>query len=52
MYPFVVDYEIPPMQGVLSVDVNAKDEYEARYIVSSFLTPGAKIRKVRGRILI
>ncbi|WP_180230931.1 hypothetical protein [Bacillus wiedmannii] len=37
MYPFVVTYELPPMEGTLNVDINAKDEHEALYIVRNFL---------------
>lgn len=37
MHTFVVTYELPPMDGTLNVDINAKDEYEALYIVRNFL---------------
>ncbi|HHX7185459.1 TPA: hypothetical protein ACVG9F_005207 [Bacillus paranthracis] len=37
MHTFVVTYELPPMEGTLNVDINAKDEYEALYIVRNFL---------------
>ncbi|MFY0127891.1 hypothetical protein [Bacillus cytotoxicus] len=37
MYLFVVTYEIPPMIGELNVDINAKDEHEALYLVRNFL---------------
>ncbi|MGD6932050.1 MULTISPECIES: hypothetical protein [Bacillus cereus group] len=47
MYPFIIEYELPPMEGTLSVTENAKDEYEARYIVCSLLIPWAKIKSVR-----
>lgn len=41
MYPFVVTYELPPMEGTLTVDINAKDKHEALYIVRNFLTRAA-----------
>ncbi|MGQ7108378.1 hypothetical protein ACUN13_29565 [Bacillus cereus group sp. Bce041] len=47
MYPFIIEYELPPMQGTLSVIENAKDEHEARYIACSLLIPVAKIKSVR-----
>lgn len=37
MYTFVITYELPPMEGTLNVDINAKDEHEALYIVRNFL---------------
>ncbi|MHA2920783.1 hypothetical protein [Bacillus cereus] len=37
MYTFVVTYELPPMEGTLNIDINAKDEHEALYIVRNFL---------------
>ncbi|MGH1093273.1 hypothetical protein [Bacillus thuringiensis] len=44
MHKFVVSYEIPPMQGTLNVDINAKDEDEALYIARNFLPRAAKVR--------
>ncbi len=37
MYKFVVTYELPPVEGTLNVDINAKDRHEALYIVRNFL---------------
>ncbi|MDZ5607052.1 hypothetical protein U2I54_08065 [Bacillus pseudomycoides] len=47
MYPFIVSYEIPPMHGTLNVDVNAKDEHEALYIVRNFLPRAAEVRDIK-----
>ncbi|EMA6344858.1 hypothetical protein U3450_003914 [Bacillus cytotoxicus] len=44
MYLFVVTYEIPPMIGELNVDINAKDEHEALYLVRNFLPRAAVVR--------
>ncbi|MGH0578779.1 hypothetical protein [Bacillus pacificus] len=49
MHTFVVTYELPPMEGTLNVDINAKDEHEALYIVRNFLyraaiVHGAKLK--------
>ncbi|MDM5430762.1 hypothetical protein [Bacillus mycoides] len=43
MHKFVVTYEIPPMIGELTVDINAKDEDEALYIARNFLPRAAKV---------
>ncbi|HDR7795339.1 TPA: hypothetical protein QCY19_004010 [Bacillus luti] len=47
MYKFVVTYELPPVEGILDVDVNAKDEHEALYIVRNFLYRAAIVRGVK-----
>ncbi|WP_269481592.1 hypothetical protein [Bacillus mycoides] len=44
MHKFVVTYEIPPMIGELTVDLNAKDEAEALYIARCFLPRAATVR--------
>lgn len=44
MYKFVITYEIPPMQGTLNVDINAKDADEALYIARNFLPRAATVR--------
>ncbi|MFI8709965.1 hypothetical protein ACIGHG_23635 [Bacillus sp. NPDC077411] len=44
MYPFIVYYEIPPMSGIMNVEINAKDEDEALYLVRNFLTRGAVVQ--------
>lgn len=47
MHTFVVTYEIPPMIGELDVDVDAKDKYEALYIVRNLLPRAARVRGVK-----
>ncbi|MCP1285353.1 hypothetical protein NK358_27420 [Bacillus sp. S0635] len=47
MYKFVVTYELPPMDGELTVEINAKDEHEALYLVRCFLTRGAIVHDAK-----
>ncbi|HDR3524234.1 TPA: hypothetical protein QCX63_002482 [Bacillus pacificus] len=47
MYQFTVNYELPPIEGTLNVDINAKDEHEALYIVRNFLYRAAIVRGVK-----
>ncbi|MEW9912429.1 hypothetical protein AB3H50_28820 [Bacillus pacificus] len=47
MYQFTVTYELPPMEGTLNVDINAKDEHESLYIVRNFLYRAAIVRGVK-----
>ncbi|WP_180232500.1 hypothetical protein [Bacillus thuringiensis] len=49
MHKFVVTYEIPPMIGELTVDLNAKDEDEALYIARFFLPRSAKVRGAKSK---
>ncbi|GAB6669683.1 hypothetical protein bcgnr5416_47420 [Bacillus cereus] len=47
MYKFVVTYELPPMDGELTVEINAKDKHEALYIVRNFLYHGAIVHDAK-----
>ncbi|AST05397.1 hypothetical protein BT10792_33940 (plasmid) [Bacillus thuringiensis] len=51
MYTFVVTYELPPMEGTLNVDINAKDEHEALYIVRNFLYRAAIVHGAKQNII-